>query len=275
MSIDELRLENTTPDAAVRRGRRGRSRLGDVAAFLTLFAVVVVTWELIPRLGGVSEFVLPPPSLVVEAMTEDAGQYWTHGLVTAQEIGLGFVAGSVVGFLSAVAIFYSPFFRRAVYPLLLGFRIVPKVAFLPLFLIWFGIGLGSKIALATFAIFFLVLVQTMLGLASTEPEQIELGRSLRMSEFLLFLKIRLPSALPALMVGFKLAITYALTNVIVAEMAVAAKGLGYVAVLAQSDLRTASVIGVIIVVSVIGLILYGIGLLIERRVTFWYGNDDD
>jgi NitT/TauT family transport system permease protein len=141
----------------------------------------------------------------------------------------------------------------------------------PLFLIWFGIGLASKMALATFAVFFLVLVQATLGLEAVEREQEELGQSLQLSEWQMFRSVRLPVAMPSLMVGLKLGATYALTNIIMAEMAVANKGLGYVVILAESQLATDEVMAAILVVALVGLAIYWITSVVERRVTFWYG----
>ena len=214
--------------------------------------------------------VLPPPSSVVEALVQNAGVYAQAGLVTLYEMVLGFIAGGILGFVSAIGIFYSPFLRSSLYPLLLGFRIVPKVAFVPLFLVWFGIGVGVKVALASFAIFFLILVQTLLGLTGVEAELVELGRSLKMRELDILRRIRLPAALPAIMVGVKLGITYALTNVVVAEMVVATNGLGFLVVEARSFIKTDEMIAAIFIVAFIGLIIYAIGSAVERRVIFWY-----
>lgn len=238
--------------------------------FGVLFLGLIATWELIVVLTDVHPIVLPSPIAVVESLFAEAPSFLQEGFVSFYEMVLGFAFGFVMGFLSAVGIFYVPFLRRSVYPLLLGFRIVPKVAFLPLFLVWFGAGITLKVVLAGFAIFFLVLVQTSLGLSTIEPEAIEFGRSLKMSEFAIFRKIRLPSALPAIMVGVKLGITYALTNVIVAEMLVARQGLGFLVVEAKTHLDTAKLIATIVAVAIIGLVLYAVGLAVERRTTAWY-----
>lgn len=238
--------------------------LGLVLVGIVGFWVVMIEWR------DFHPIVLPSPSAVVEALFENRIEYLEAGFVTFYEMILGFMAGGALGFLSAIGIFYSPFLRRSLYPLLLGFRIVPKVAFVPLFLVWFGIGVGVKVALASFAIFFLILIQTGLGLAGVDPELIELGRSLRMSEFSLLRRIRLPAALPAIMVGVKLGITYALTNVVVAEMVVATEGLGFLVVEARSFIKTHEMIAAILVVAFIGLAVFAVGLWVERKTVFWY-----
>lgn len=240
--------------------------------FITLTAIVVL-WIVIIDVRNVHPIVLPSPASVAGALLDNLGTYAGAGVVTFYEMIFGFAAGAVLGFTSAVGIFYSPFLRRSLYPLLLGFRIVPKVAFVPLFLVWFGIGVGVKVALASFAIFFLILVQTLLGLTSVEPEMIEFGRSLRMSELSLLRRIRLPAALPAVMVGVKLGITYALTNVVVAEMVVATNGLGFLVVEARSHIKTDEMIAAILVVAFVGLVVFAAGVWAERRTVFWYTED--
>jgi NitT/TauT family transport system permease protein len=160
--------------------------------------------------------------------------------------------------------------RETVYPLLFGFRIVPKVAFVPLFMVWFGTGLVMKSAITAMAIFFIFLVQALLGFASVEPELVELGRSYRMSTWNILWRLRFPAALPSLMVGLKLGVTYALVMVIVAEMVVANRGLGAVVVESSARLRTAETMAVILVVSVGGVLLYGLGNWVDRKLTRWY-----
>ncbi|MEE8497637.1 MAG: ABC transporter permease [Acidimicrobiia bacterium] len=266
-----------TTDLGARRSRhwfRFMLRwLWNTKGLLLTLTGIVVFWIVIIEVRNFHPIVLPHPSSVIDALTGNLGKYARAGFITFYEMILGFIGGGALGFFSAIGIFYSPFLRRSLYPLLLGFRIVPKVAFVPLFLVWFGIGIGVKVALASFAIFFLVLVQTLLGLTSVAPEMVELGRSLRMSELLLLRRIRLPAALPAIMVGVKLGITYALTNVVVAEMVVATNGLGFLVVEASSFIKTDEMIAAIFVVAFIGLIVFAAGLWVERRTTFWYTED--
>lgn len=256
-------------------GSKLAGRAWSMREFVLLSVVILIVWGLLSRF--VVEFpaiVLPSPAMVLTSLVENFGTYAGEMSITVYAMVLGFLAGGAMGFVSAVGIFYSPYLRRSLYPLLLGFRIVPKVAFVPLFLIWFGIGIGSKVALAAFSIFFLLLIQTLLGLHAVEPELVELGRSLRMREWLIFRKIRLPVALPAMMVGVKLGIAYALTNVVVAEMVVASRGLGWLIIDAKARLRTADMLAAIVVVAVIGLIFYAIGIYVERRTTFWHAGAD-
>jgi len=241
-----------------------------------VFVLLLLTlWELIPRVFGIHRIILPPVSDVLIAIVTNFDSYLEQGAITLYEVALGFLAGGTMGFVSGVGIFYSDYLRRAVYPLLFTIRIVPKLAFLPLFLVWFGVGMGTKIAMSATAIFFLVLVQTLLGLTAIEDEYLEYGQSLKMKERQLFRKIRLPNALPSIMVGLKLGVAYAMTNVIVAEMVVAREGLGFLIIMGKQRMRTYDILAAIIVICLIGLTLYGIGVLAENRLTFWYYDEDN
>ncbi len=265
---------SSTQARSVGLWERGWRRLWSYRELLLVLVGIVVFWIVMIEWRDFHPIVLPPPASVVEALFHNLDTYAAAGVVTFYEMILGFMAGGVLGFSSAIGIYYSPFLRRSLYPLLLGFRIVPKVAFVPLFLVWFGIGVGVKVALASFAIFFLILIQTGLGLASVDPALVELGRSLRMNEFDLLRRIRLPAALPAIMVGVKLGITYALTNVVVAEMVVATEGLGFLVVEARSFIKTQEMIAAILVVAFIGLVVFAVGLWVERKTVFWYIEGD-
>ncbi len=236
---------------------------------LTLFAAVLV-WILLVEFGDFHPIVLPTPAAVVGALVGDWSILARETLWSFYEMLLGFTLGGSLGFLLAIGIFYSPFLHRAVYPFVFGFRVVPKVAFLPLFLVWFGIGLTVKVVMAGTAVFFLVLVQTLLGLMTVDPSLVEFGKSLKMKEASLLRRIRIPAALPAMMVGVKMGITYALTNVVVAEMVVSTNGLGFLVVRARQQARTDSIIAVIIVTAVVGILVYQLGRAVEKRTTFWY-----
>lgn len=240
------------------------------APFLGLLAVLLIVWELVPRLADIHQIVLPPFSRVANQLLSNIPMYVVATGQTFSLVLVGFVAGAVFGFLSAVAIFYSSFFRRAVYPYLFAFRIVPKLAFLPLFLLWFGTGATTKVVLAATAIFFLVLVQVLLGLYGIDDEFIEFGRSLKMRETEIFRRIRLPAAMPSMMVGLKMGVTYALTNVIVAEMVVAHTGLGILLVDGRYRMRTYEVLAAIVVVSLAGLAVYVAAAYVERKTTSWH-----
>jgi NitT/TauT family transport system permease protein len=262
--------QNSEP--ARTRGMRGdlAGKLWDTRLFLGTAAILLVAWEVVPRIFDIHQIVLPPLSRVVGQVVSNPGTYLASGAETFVLVVYGFLAGGLLGVLGAVGIYYSRIIRRGVYPYLFAMRIVPKLAFLPLFMVWFGVGDLTKVMLAASAIFFLVLVQTLLGLESIEQEYVEFGRSLKMREWDIFRKIRVPTAMPCMMVGFKLGITYALTNVIVAEMVVGDSGLGLLLVEGEYRLRTYEVMAGIAVVSIGGLALYALATYVERRTTSWH-----
>ena len=248
-------------------------RLSNMKELLFTLAAIVAGWALLVETRDIHPIVLPPPWSVAKALVATPGRFLTEGFISFYEMMLGFAIGGTLGFALAILIFYSPQMRRALYPYIFAFRVVPKVAFVPLFLIWFGIGLTLKVILAATSVFFLVLVQTLLGLTSVDPALIELGHSLKMSEPLLLRRIRLPAALPAIMVGAKLGVTYALTIVVVAEMFVATNGLGFLVKDAERFRRTDTMLAIVFVVAVMGILTYSTARWVERRTTFWYVDD--
>lgn len=240
---------------------------------LVLGAILIGVWEAFVRASGIVPILLPAPSAVFGELVDNLPTFGREGIFSLIETLIGFGVGLAVGFLCAILIFTSPYLRRTLYPILFGFRIVPKVAFVPLFLIWFGSGVTMKAMLTAMAIFFIFLVQTLAGLEAVEPELLELARSLRMGRAGILWRLRLPSALPSIMVGVKLGVTYALTMVIVGEMVVSNKGMGAVIVESSRRLRTAETLAAILVVVIGGLILYGIGMMADRRLTSWYAEE--
>lgn len=244
------------------------------AEFLAITLVLIGTWETLPRLLELSPVVLPPFSSVMGTLATELPSWLNDLRVTVVELLVGFVLGSTAGCLGGIAIYYSDFLRRGVYPLVVATRIIPKVAFVPLFLVWFGIGIGSKVALAFVGISLMMLVQTIAGLNAIEPALVELGRSLRMSEVQMLLRLRLPSALPSLLVGVKLSLVYALTMIVLAEMVIASEGLGFILVFSKAKLQTDSIMAVMLLIAALGFTLFTIGNALERRATRWHVNRD-
>ena len=246
-------------------------RAGWEPFFVALLAIG--SWQLVTSLSEIPQLLLPSPLDVWKAFTGNLGTLWEEGLVTGYETLVGITTGVLLGWVSAIAIFWFPYLKRTLYPVMFGIRIVPKVAFVPLFMIWLGTGIGMKTALTALGIFFIFLVQTLVGLASTEPEMLELARSLGMKKGRTLWRLRMPSALPSIMVGVRLGIAYGLTMVIVGEMVVSDRGFGAMIMESSTSLRTAETFSTIIVVSLAGLILYGLATLLDKRLTSWYSQD--
>jgi NitT/TauT family transport system permease protein len=236
-----------------------------------LLAVSLLAWEAIVRGFDIPVFILPPPSKVAVALYRGlaSGLYLGHLRVTLLETVLGFVAGSALGFLLGTAVAMNRYVDYFLYPYIVMFQSLPKVALAPLIVIWFGLGLSSKVINAALVAFFPLLVNTMVGLRSADEDRISLMRSLAASDHQIFWMLRLPNALPFVMAGLDIAMIFALIGAIVAEFVGATSGLG---MLIQSMNFTMDVSGqfsVLIILSVVGLLLNRAILLVRRRVLFW------
>jgi len=244
-------------------GHRWRTRY--LYPGLTLL-LVLLGWEVGIRVLRIPDFILPPPSEIVAEMVAQRTSLLPHTFVTAGEVLVGFGLSLAVGIPLGIMIVYSPFFERTIYPLLVSSQTIPKIAIAPLFLFWFGFGATSKIVVALLIAFFPMVISTVIGLRSIEREMIHLARSMGAGELLTFLKIRLPSALPNIFGGMKVAITLAVVGAVVGEFVGADKGLGYVVVLANGALNTKLLFAAIVMLSLLGIVLFAAVHLLERAL---------
>jgi len=181
----------------------------------------------------------------------------------------GFVLSAVVGIAVALVIVRFERFGRALYPLIVLFQNVPKVALAPIFILWFGYDLAPKILLIVVIAFFPVAIDMLAGLQSVEPSFISLMRSVGASQGKIMMRVRIPHSLPHLMAGLKVAITFSVIGAIVGEFAGANQGLGYVIQFASTQLDTPLIFAALIVVSVLGLAFYYIIEFAERVLVPW------
>ncbi len=243
----------------------------NVSLSLLLLAGSLVAWEAVVRVAQIPAFILPPPSQVVVALYRGfaSGVYLRHLQVTLLETVLGFAFGSALGFALGTAVAMNRYVEYFFYPYIVMFQSLPKVALAPLIVIWFGLGLTSKVVNAALVAFFPLLVNTMVGLRSADEDRVSLMRSLAAGEAQIFWMLRLPNALPFVMAGLDIAMILALIGAIVAEFVGATSGLG---MLIQSMNFTMDVSGqfsVLLILSVVGLVLNRLVLLVRRRVLFW------
>lgn len=243
----------------------------DVVLVLLSLVAVLLLWQLVHVAGVMPAIILPPPLDVMTALVElvTADYFAEHAFATTAEALLGFLLGSALGFVLGVVMTYVETFRKIVYPYVVVFQVVPKVALAPLFITWFGFGIESKVVTAAAITFFPVVINTILGLMSADPDAVQLMRSLRASRRQIFWKLDLPTALPAIFAGLATAATIALIGAIVAEFVTARRGLGLLLVTFNNQLQIDMVFAIIIVISLIGLAMFGAVVLIERRVVYW------
>jgi len=240
-----------------------------VAPLVTLIGLIVL-WDLVVRAFDVKPFILPTPWMVGQALVRDFGSLVHHGTTTMQEVLAGFALSVLVGVPLALAIASSPLFERSAYPLLVGSQAVPKIAIAPLFVIWFGFGIAPKILMAFLISFFPVVVAGVVGLRSVEAEKLYLARSMGATRWQTFAMFRLPSALPSLFGGLKLAITFAVTGAIVGEFIGADRGLGRVIMVANGNLDTPALFAAAVVLTVIAVALFYLVEAIERVTVRWH-----
>jgi NitT/TauT family transport system permease protein len=236
---------------------------------LVTLVLALAAWELVVDGFRIPEYLLPAPSGVASAMLTSWRYLALHSAITVYEILLGFVLASAVGIPLAMLIVYSPLVERGVYPLLVASQAVPKIAVAPLLIFWAGLGLFPKILVAFAISFFPVVVDTVVGLRSVEPEMLHLARSMGAGERKIFVKIRLPSALPNVFAGLKVAVALSVVGAIVGEFIQADRGLGYALQQATSVLDTRMAFATIVILAAIGMALFAAVEGIERRLTPW------
>jgi len=233
--------------------------------------VSLLIWEAAVRALHVPAFILPPPSQVLLALQRGAtGNVYFHDLwITLVETLLGFTLGSALAFVLGTLLAASRTAEYFLYPYIVMFQSMPKVALAPLIVVWFGLGLTSKVVSAALVAFFPLLVNTVVGLRSAEEERVDLMRSLAATERQIFWMLRLPSALPFIMAGLEVAMVFALVGAIVAEFVGAEAGLGMLIQSRNFTMDVAGEFAVLFLLAFMGLALNWILVSIRRRVLFW------
>jgi NitT/TauT family transport system permease protein len=252
---------------------KGRMSLWVGQAFV--FGVFFGLWEAAVRALHARPVILPAPSVVFAKMWEQRDLLLANTWPTCVAIALGFAAAVISGFILAVGISYSRAVRELTYPFLVAAQVLPKVAFAPLFLIWFGFGLTPKVVIAALVAFFPIVINTAKGLASVEAELLQYMDSLGATAREKFLKISLPWALPYIFAAFKISITLAIVGAVVGEFVAAGEGLGYVINAANIALDTELMFAGILVLSVLGVLMFLAVVLIEQMVTGEWQQEPD
>jgi NitT/TauT family transport system permease protein len=230
-----------------------------------LFAVLlVVVWEAAADYFRIPDILLPAPSKVIAGMIGATPLYLKHVWPTLNEILLGYAIALALGTLCGLIIAFSRFMGNAIYPALVATQIMPKVAFAPLLVVWFGFGLMPKLILIALIAFFPIVINTVVALNMTSQETIYLFRSMGAGPVQTFFKLRLPAALPVFFGGLKIAATFAVIGVVVAEFYSSDQGLGYLLLLEVSNGDTTRAFGSIIYLTLLGLLVFGVVVLIER-----------
>jgi len=231
--------------------------------------VIIVFWHYYVLILDVNPVVLPSPELVFRAIWERWPLLLSEGWITMLECIYGFGLSVALGIPIAVVMTYSRLMNLMFYPLLVASQSIPKIAIAPILLVWFGTGIESKLAMAFFIAFFPMVVDTATGLRATPPEYLELARSMRCSRLQTFFKIQLPSALPFIFSGAKIAVTLAVIGAVIGEFIGSTEGLGNLLLVANSQIDTGLAWASLAVLSWLGMLLYGVVVLAERVIMPW------
>jgi NitT/TauT family transport system permease protein len=243
------------------------ARLGAGALFLA----VLLAWQFLPGLTNTPSYVIPELSEVIKALTDPAAfpRYLEGIRYTMTEVGLGLGIGIVIGLGGGMVLAEIPALYRIIFPYIVAIESLPKVALAPLFIIWLGFGLPSKVVVVVLLAFFPILVNTIHGLRSVDRDQIDLFKANGASRSQIRAKLLLPAALPSMFSGLELAVAVSMIGAIVAEFVGAQKGLGVLILQAQAKMETAGVFALLIILSAIGISLNLLVRYLRRKVIFW------
>jgi putative hydroxymethylpyrimidine transport system permease protein len=244
-------------------------RLVTVSLALGVVLVLLGAWELYVDLGGADPLILPPPHAVAQSLYDNRALLWSGFLVTAQEIVLGIlVAAAAALALAAVMHFVLPL-RRAFYPLLVASQTIPIPMLAPVLVLWLGFGIGPKLVVIALVSFFPIVVTTLAGFAAVDAELIKLMQTFDATRRRIFWMVELPSALPGVFTGAKIAVVVAVIGALFAEQAGANAGLGYLFEQSIPQLLTARAYAAVVVMSVFAIVLFALLTLGERLTVPW------
>ena len=245
-------------------------RLAGYGPAFVLALTLLVLWELYVRAGQISVQVLPAPTTIVRALIDNWNVIYDNTIQTLLETVLGLGIAILLGLLLAIMLDISSWLRRAIYPLLVTSQTIPIIALAPLLLIWIGYDIRPKLIVVALYCFFPIAIACADGLASAEPEMLNLLRSMRASRWQILWLVRLPGAMPAFFSGLRIAATYSVIGAIFGEYVGAEKGLGIYMQRAANSFATVQVFAAILVTAVLSLLLFGLVSIIERIALPWY-----
>jgi NitT/TauT family transport system permease protein len=237
-----------------------------------LLAVVIAAWQIYVVRFGVSAFILPPPAAVWAAFLDllATPSTWMHTLVTVDQTLAGFAIAAIVGVGLGVVVGKLAWLERTLNPFVVASQVVPKVALVPLFIVWFGFGPASKIVIAAVIAFFPVFTNAVLGVKSIEPGHRDVMTSLNASPWQRFLRLDLPSAAPAILAGMEVGVVLAIIGCVVAQFLGGNAGLGYLLVAKMNAYETDSLFAVIVLLTLVGFVFYAAVGLARRLLIPWH-----
>ncbi len=248
--------------------KRALLPLSVVVALLGLWELAA-RWDVIADALEIEPFLVPAPSEIGESLWDDRGLLARNAWVTVQEVVAGFAIAVAAGFGFAVILHLSDTLRRALYPLLMASQTVPVIAIAPILVVWLGFGIGPKLAIIALVCFFPITVNMLDGLRSVDPELPRMMRTLDASRAQTLSRVEIPSALPFLFSGMKIAAVISVIGAVFGEWSGANEGLGHLILVAQGQVQTARVFAAVVVLSALAIALFGGLALLERRIAWW------
>jgi len=244
------------------------------APWVLLLAILLI-WQVICSALQVSDFIFPSPLKIIEALVEFhtviMGHAWRTFWVTVLGFGISIIVGVLLGFLMGS----SQLAYKAMYPLMTGFNALPKAAFVPILVVWFGIGVGPAVLTAFLISFFPIMVNIATGLATLEPELEDVLRVLGAKRWDVLMKVGLPRSLPYFFAALKVSITLAFVGTTVSEMTAANEGIGYLLISAGASMQMGLAFAGLVVVGAMAMLMYELFAVLERRLTGWAHRGQD
>jgi NitT/TauT family transport system permease protein len=240
-------------------------KFGSVALIVGLFVI----WEVLCLAFHVSDVILPRPSQVFVTLIEKFPALWPHTMQTLYTTMVGFIGGVIIGVLIGIIIGWSKLAYDVAYPLLVGFSSIPKVAVVPILVLYFGSGTVPAVLTALITCLFPVVVNVATGLATTEPELEDVMKALKASKFDILWNVGLPRAMPYFFASLKVAITLAFVGSVISETVASNRGIGNMMMIASAAFDVPLVFAGLFILAVLGVLLYAIFSLVEARVTGW------
>jgi NitT/TauT family transport system permease protein len=249
--------------------KRRKAWRGAVYPIMAIVLLLLI-WEAAVYLFKMPAYLLPPPSRVFAEIWNNGHALLKHARATLSVILVAFTLSTCIGIPLALAISFSAFFKRTVYPMIVFSQVIPKIAIAPLFVIWFGFGFMPKILIAFLVSFFPVVIQSIVGFTSIRPEPLRVAQSMGAGPLDLFLKVRLPHALPNIFAGLKMAMASSAIGAIVGEFIASQEGLGYLVLVANGEMNTSLAFAGMLLLSLMGIVLYFSVETVERLTTGWH-----
>jgi|SRR5579871_1522683 len=276
MSDDALSRPPILPESASGRHARFVHAPGELASIIALpvgaALSALVLWQGLVRFARIPPSILPPPTDIVDQIAAHLPFLLKHAVPTTLETLIAFGISIPLGILLAGLMTCSTVVNRAFYPNIVFFQLIPKIALAPMFIVWLGIGSPSRITFSVFISFFPILVATATGLQAVGRDMVRLCRSVGASDWQILVYVRMPTALPYIFSGMKIAVTLAIIGIVVGEFIASQAGLGYLILFASSRQQADLGLACIAVLCTVGLLLYGTVAFGERVMMKFYGD---